>query len=114
MDKPISPPTLQEIDTLARAALASLPEVFQSFTTGVVLQVAEFPDDEVEDIEAKCKAATKLAENEQPPGVMLENTMKVLDRARSQVDKARETQGEARFGGNPEQPRHHRRRRSGW
>jgi predicted Zn-dependent protease with MMP-like domain len=47
LDKPISPPSLQEIDTLARAALASLPEVFQSFTTGVVLQVAEFPDDEV-------------------------------------------------------------------
>ncbi len=47
MDKPISPPTLDDIDRLARAALASLPEPFQGFTKGVVLQVADFPDDEV-------------------------------------------------------------------
>ena len=47
MDTPISPPSLQDIDRLARAALASLPEPFRTFTKGVVLQVAEFPDDEV-------------------------------------------------------------------
>lgn len=47
MDKPISPPSLEDIDKLARAALASLPEPFQGFTKGVVLQVADFPDDEV-------------------------------------------------------------------
>jgi predicted Zn-dependent protease with MMP-like domain len=43
----VSPPTLEDIDRLARAALASLPEPFQTFTKGVVLQIAEFPDDEV-------------------------------------------------------------------
>ena len=32
---------------MARAALASLPEPFPQFTTGLVLQIAEFPDDDV-------------------------------------------------------------------
>ena len=32
---------------MARAALASLPEPFPQFTQGVVLQIAEFPDDDV-------------------------------------------------------------------
>jgi predicted Zn-dependent protease with MMP-like domain len=47
LSEPISPPTLEDIDTLARAALASLPEPFPQFTKGVVLQIAEFPDDDV-------------------------------------------------------------------
>ena len=44
---PIAPPTLADIDRLARAALASLPEPFRRFTTGVILRIEEFPDDEV-------------------------------------------------------------------
>jgi predicted Zn-dependent protease with MMP-like domain len=47
LEKTIAPPSLSDIDALARAALASLPEPFRQFTTGVVLQVEEFPDEEV-------------------------------------------------------------------
>jgi predicted Zn-dependent protease with MMP-like domain len=43
----MAPPSLSDIDALARSALASLPQPFQHFTQGVVLQIAEFPDDEV-------------------------------------------------------------------
>jgi predicted Zn-dependent protease with MMP-like domain len=40
-------PTLEEIDALARAALESLPADLKQFTTDVVLQVEDFPSDEV-------------------------------------------------------------------
>jgi predicted Zn-dependent protease with MMP-like domain len=43
----ILPPTLADIDDMARAALASLPETMLRMTRGVVLQVTEFPDDDV-------------------------------------------------------------------
>lgn len=43
----ISPPSLADIDTLARAAFDVLPEELKKFTDGVVVQVEEFPDDEV-------------------------------------------------------------------
>jgi len=43
----ISPPSLSDIDDMARAALASLPEPLKSMTKGVVLQVTDFPDDDV-------------------------------------------------------------------
>jgi predicted Zn-dependent protease with MMP-like domain len=43
----ISPPSLADIDEMARAALTSLPEPLKQFTDGVVLQVVDFPDDEV-------------------------------------------------------------------
>jgi len=43
----ISPPSLAEIDAMARAALASLPEPLKRMSEGVVLQVTEFPDDDV-------------------------------------------------------------------
>jgi predicted Zn-dependent protease with MMP-like domain len=43
----ISPPTLADIDEMARAALASLPEVLKRMTQGVVVQVTDFPDDDV-------------------------------------------------------------------
>ncbi|MGE4062392.1 MAG: metallopeptidase family protein [Rhodospirillaceae bacterium] len=43
----ISPPTLADIDSLARAALDVLPPELKSFTEGVIVQVEEFPDDEV-------------------------------------------------------------------
>jgi predicted Zn-dependent protease with MMP-like domain len=43
----MAPPSLSDIDALARSALASLPQPFQHFTKGFVLQIAEFPDDEV-------------------------------------------------------------------
>ncbi len=48
MSKPdILPPTLVDIDEMARAALASLPEPLKRMTEGVVLQVTDFPDDDV-------------------------------------------------------------------
>jgi len=39
------PPTLDEIEAIARAALASLPEPFASHVGGVVLQVEELADE---------------------------------------------------------------------
>ena len=41
------PPTLAEIDEVARDALTSLPEPLKPFTAGVVLRIEEFPDDDV-------------------------------------------------------------------
>jgi predicted Zn-dependent protease with MMP-like domain len=41
------PPTLDEIEVLARAAVARLPETFRRFLDGVRLEVQDFPDDEV-------------------------------------------------------------------
>ena len=43
----ILPPTLADIDDMARTALASLPEPLGRMTEGVVLQVSDFPDDDV-------------------------------------------------------------------
>lgn len=43
----ILPPTLADIDDMARVALASLPEPLGRMTEGVVLQVSDFPDDDV-------------------------------------------------------------------
>ncbi|HET9355865.1 MAG TPA: metallopeptidase family protein [Sphingomicrobium sp.] len=41
------PPTIDEIEAIARAALAALPEPFASKLRDVVLQVEEFADDEL-------------------------------------------------------------------
>jgi predicted Zn-dependent protease with MMP-like domain len=41
------PPALADIEDMAREALASLPETLRRMTTGVVLQVTDFPDDDV-------------------------------------------------------------------
>ena len=43
----ITPPTLADIDSLAREALTVLPEELRQFTDGVVVLVQEFPDDSV-------------------------------------------------------------------
>ncbi len=43
----IGPPTLTDIDAMAKAALASLPEELRSFTADVVVLVQEFPDEDV-------------------------------------------------------------------
>jgi predicted Zn-dependent protease with MMP-like domain len=43
----ILPPTLADMDEMARAALESIPAALKSFTEGVVLRVADFPDDDV-------------------------------------------------------------------
>ena len=40
-------PTLAEIDAMARAALSSLPPELKQFTSDIVLQVEDFPSDEV-------------------------------------------------------------------
>jgi len=41
------PPTADEIEAIARVALAALPEPFASHLAGVVLQVDEFADEEL-------------------------------------------------------------------
>jgi predicted Zn-dependent protease with MMP-like domain len=43
----ITPPSLADLDDMAREALASLPEPLRKMTVGVVVQVTEFPDDDV-------------------------------------------------------------------
>ncbi len=43
----ISPPSLADIDDMAREALGSLPAPLKRMTAGVVVQVTEFPDDDV-------------------------------------------------------------------
>ena len=43
----ISPPSLADIDTLAREALDVLPPELKKFTEGVIVQVEDFPDDEI-------------------------------------------------------------------
>ena len=43
----ISPPSLADIDTLAREALDVLPPGLKKFTEGVIVQVEDFPDDEI-------------------------------------------------------------------
>src|SRR5688572_2819357 len=43
----ILPPGLADIDEMARAALNILPEPLRKLTAGVVVQVEDFPDDEV-------------------------------------------------------------------
>lgn len=43
-----SPPSLAEIDEIARRACADLPEELAAFISDVVIQVEEFPDEEVQ------------------------------------------------------------------
>jgi len=43
----VTPPSLADIDSLAREALTVLPEELREFTEGVVILVQEFPDDAV-------------------------------------------------------------------
>jgi predicted Zn-dependent protease with MMP-like domain len=43
------PPTLAEIDVIAKKALESIPEELRKFARGVVIRVEEFPDDETLD-----------------------------------------------------------------
>ncbi len=42
------PPTLDDIDRIARTALADLPEPFASHVRGILVRVEEFCDDETE------------------------------------------------------------------
>jgi predicted Zn-dependent protease with MMP-like domain len=42
-------PSLDAIDVIARRVYAGLPEQFRALTDGLVIQVAEFPDDETLD-----------------------------------------------------------------
>jgi predicted Zn-dependent protease with MMP-like domain len=44
-----SPPTLVDIEQMARAALATIPEALRRHAADVVIRVEEFPDEEVEE-----------------------------------------------------------------
>ncbi len=48
MTKPILPPSLDELEAIARRALASVPAELRRFVDSVVLRVDEFPDPETE------------------------------------------------------------------
>ncbi len=41
------PPTTEDIEALAEEALKTIPDALRQFTTGLIIQVAEFPDDDV-------------------------------------------------------------------
>jgi len=43
----IAPPSLDDIEALARDGLTTLPERLRQFTTEIVIHVTEFPDDDV-------------------------------------------------------------------
>ncbi len=45
---PRHPPSLDDIEALARAALAGLPAMFRRQVAGVPIHVTEFPDEETE------------------------------------------------------------------
>ena len=45
---PLTPPTLDDVDTIARAELKTLPDELSRHVTGVVIRVADFPDPETE------------------------------------------------------------------
>lgn len=45
---PILAPGLEDIERLAQAALATIPEPLRNLTQGVVVRVEEFPDEETE------------------------------------------------------------------
>lgn len=44
---PVSAPTLEDFERLADEAFARLPEQFRALCKGVVIQVADFPDEDV-------------------------------------------------------------------
>jgi predicted Zn-dependent protease with MMP-like domain len=44
---PITAPTLADIDEMARAVLDDMPEQFLRFARDIVVQVVDFPDDDV-------------------------------------------------------------------
>lgn len=45
---PDSPPTLEALETIAKAELKTLPEELARHVTGVVIRIADFPDAETE------------------------------------------------------------------
>ena len=47
MSKTVTPPSLDDIELMARDALATLPERLREHTTGLVIRVAEFPEEDV-------------------------------------------------------------------
>ncbi len=55
----IKAPTLDDFETLARAAYASLPSRFTALCEGLVIRVEEFPDDETLD-EMSCESEYDL------------------------------------------------------
>lgn len=49
MPKPLTAPTIADIDALAQAALMAIPEPLRRYTDGIVIRVEEFPDEETQD-----------------------------------------------------------------
>ena len=55
----LQPPSLNDIERLAAASFAELPETFRQMCEGVVIQVEDFPDDEILD-EMDCETEFDL------------------------------------------------------
>lgn len=47
MAETITPPTLDEIEVMARRAMASIPAMLRARTAGVAFTIEEFPSDEI-------------------------------------------------------------------
>ena len=47
MPKAVTPPSLDDIELMARDALATLPKRLREHTTGLVIRVTDFPDEDV-------------------------------------------------------------------
>ena len=47
MVKPLTPPSLDDLELMAREGLATLPEQLRAFTTELVIHVADFPEQDV-------------------------------------------------------------------
>lgn len=48
MTAPLLPPSLEEVERLARAALATIPEPLRKHLGDIVVRVEDFPDEETE------------------------------------------------------------------
>lgn len=48
MTAPLLPPTLEEVERLARTALATIPETLRKHLGDIVVRVEDFPDEETE------------------------------------------------------------------
>ncbi len=45
----IAPPSLADIDAMARKALAEIPDKLRSYTTNVLIRIEDFPEEEIEE-----------------------------------------------------------------
>ena len=66
MVKPLTPPSLDDLELMAREGLATLPEQLRAFTTELVIHVADFPEQDVmEEMELDQNNIVEISETKQ-------------------------------------------------